>query len=86
VAREAEAMKSRIYTDDLPDFILAGFIDVKQETGRYPRTLLVNHLLGEMMGARPGVWRLYTPGVWGWSSWLDPEVALRMDEFGRPEN
>ena len=79
-------MKFRIYTDDLPDFILAGFIDVRRTTGHYPRELFVGRLLAEMMDARPGVWRLCGPaGLWGWSSWLDPEVALGMNEFGQPE-
>ena len=50
-------MKFLTYTDDLPDFILAGFVDVHRVTGRYPRELFVNRLLAEMMDARPGVWR-----------------------------
>jgi hypothetical protein len=78
-------MKCRVFTDDLPDFILAGFADVRRTVGHYPRTLLVGTLLAEMMKVRPGVWRLYAPGVWCWSSWLDPEIALGMDEFGHPE-
>ena len=72
-----------VHVDDFPDFVLAGFGDHRRAWGRYPRVLVVSPLLGELMGARPGLW---TPvpgcgGVWGWVRNL---VADRMDEFGRP--
>ena len=71
-------------TDDLPDFLLKGFRDLKAATGRYPRVLLISNLLGEMMGKRPGVWRLEHAGIWRWCKYLDPSSHHDMDEFGQP--
>lgn len=82
-------MKSawQTYVDDLPDFILAGFGDVKRTTGRYPRRLIVSQLLAEIMHVSVGVWGpTAAPGVWGWIEFLDPEDAIGIDEFGQPEN
>lgn len=71
-------------TDDLPDFLLEGFADLKAATGHYPRVLLISDLLGEMMGKRPGVWRLERPGLWCWCKYLDLSSHHDMDEFGQP--
>lgn len=76
-----------MWVDDLPDFILEGFGDHKRAWGRYPRVLLVSPLLGELMKARPGLWRPVRGfgGVWGWVRNLAVGVADSMDEFGRPD-
>ena len=78
-------MKCLTYTDDLPDFILADFANLRRATGHYPRELFVGRLLAEMMGVRHGVWRLKSPGVWCWVGWLNPEFARGKDEFDFPE-
>lgn len=73
--------------DDFPDFLLAGFVDHKKATGRYPHMLYINALLAEMMQCRPGIWgpTIGFPGVWGWLGRLTAEAARGKDEFGYPE-
>lgn len=79
-------MREAICTDDLPDFILEGFQDVKQLTGSYPDTLVLGWLLAEMMHARPGVWKCARPGVWKFTrDFLTPSEPDDMDEFGMPD-
>lgn len=76
-----------VWVDDLPDFILEGFGDHRLRYGAYPRVLLVSTLLGDLMKARPGVWRPVQGfgGVWAWVRNLAPGDVRGMDEFGRPD-
>ena len=78
----------RVYVDDLPDYILAGFGEVRRITGRYPTMLIVGPLLAEMMGGKSvGVWRpclcRHGCGVWAWSAFLHPGDVRRTDEYGQ---
>ena len=77
-----------VWVDDLPAFILEGFGDHRKRWGRYPRVLLVSTLLGDLMRARPGLWRPVRGfgGVWGWVRNLAiGEMRHGINEFGRPD-
>ncbi len=77
-----------VWVDDLPDFILEGWVDHRKRWGKYPRVLHVTDLLGDLMRARPGLWQPVRgfPGVWGWVRALHlAELADGTDEFGKPD-
>jgi len=78
-------MRRTIATDDLPDFLLEAWPDVRRASGLTPKQLLVSDLLGEMARMRPGLWTPDRCGRWHWKEFLDPEWSMGRDEFGIPE-
>ena len=65
-------------TDDLPDYLLASFVDLKRKTGRYPSITLVTMTAAVLTGFRAGVWVRRAGGLWEWDGlMLRPEHLLR---------
>ena len=68
-------------TDDLPDYLLASFVDLRHKTGRYPSIALVTMTAAVLTSFRAGVWVRRRGGLWEWDG-----PMLRPDHLPRRKN